>query len=51
MSISEFLAVRVTLTLLQPRLISLPLALPDVSSLATPLITKATATLISLQTA
>jgi hypothetical protein len=41
MSISEFLAARVTLTLLQPRLISLLLALSDVSSLAT-LITKAT---------
>jgi hypothetical protein len=42
MSISEFSAARVTLTLLQPRLISSLLALSDVSSLATPLITKAT---------
>jgi hypothetical protein len=37
--------------LLQPRLISSLLALPGVSSLATPLITKATAALISPQTA
>jgi hypothetical protein len=51
MSISEFSAARVTLTLLQPRLISSLLALPGVSSFATPLITKATAALISPQTA
>jgi hypothetical protein len=46
-SISEFSAACVTLTLPQPRLISSLLALPIVSSLATPLITKATAALIS----
>jgi hypothetical protein len=40
MSISEFSAARVILTLLQPRLISSLLALPGVSSLTTPLITK-----------
>jgi hypothetical protein len=40
MSISEFSAARVTLTLLQLRLISSLLALPGVSFLATPLITK-----------
>jgi hypothetical protein len=51
MSISEFLAACVTLTLLQPCLISSLLALPGASSLATPLITKATAALISPQTA
>jgi hypothetical protein len=45
MSTSEFSAARITLTLLQPRLISSLLALPGVSSLATPLITKATAAL------
>jgi hypothetical protein len=51
MSISEFSAAHVTLTLLQPRLISSLLALPGVSSLATPLITKDTVALISPQTA
>jgi hypothetical protein len=51
MSISEFSAALVTLTLLQPRLISSLLALPGVSSLATHLITKATVALISPQTA
>jgi hypothetical protein len=39
MSISEFSATRVTLTLLQPHLISSLLALPGVSFMATPLIT------------
>jgi hypothetical protein len=51
MRISEFSAARVTLTLLQLHLISSLLALPGVSCLATPLITKATAALISPQTA
>jgi hypothetical protein len=47
MSISEFSTACVTLTLLQLHLISSLLALPGMSSLATPLITKATAALIS----
>jgi hypothetical protein len=51
MSISEFSVARVTQTLLQLRLISSLLTLSGVSYLATPLIIKATAALISPQTA